>query len=325
MTELYNVREAAKVFGIGESKVRYWLQTGLLAASVRQGGRPYFTFRDLCVMKVAADLTAHSAKNEVVRKHVDMISKQLPPTLDKSHQGRVISDGNSLFILADDRPFESSIGTIVLAFSLQSLRENIEDSLSDKEFGDDVELRANGVPERVVQDKTDVMTSGSAYGFFSQALEAEDAGDLITAEHLYRQALAMQPGFTAAIVNLGNLRHGCGEFSEARRLYEKALAVEPTLAEARFNLANVLEDIGELEHAASELRRVLLQNPDYADAHYNLGLLLARLGSTNQANRALDRYSELTGEQRPVIIARTKRSDRSVQIATNDSAATNAI
>ena len=53
MTELYSVRDVAKLFALQESRLRYWMQTGFVGPTVRKGGRFYYTFRDLCAVKAA--------------------------------------------------------------------------------------------------------------------------------------------------------------------------------------------------------------------------------------------------------------------------------
>ena len=133
----------------------------------------------------------------------------------------------------------------------------------------------------------------TAYRYFVEACAAEDRGDSQTAEHLFRQAIDLEPNMAAAMTNLGNLVYRGGEIEEARRFYEHALERDPTQPEARYNLANLLEDIGELDLAIAELRKVCAAAPEFADAHYNLGIMLAQVGGTAQARHHLERYLEL--------------------------------
>jgi tetratricopeptide (TPR) repeat protein len=149
------------------------------------------------------------------------------------------------------------------------------------------------VPSEVVDTPTEANGGTTAYRHFVEACAAEDAGDSERAEHLFRQALDLEPNMAAALTNLGNLVYRAGELEEARRLYERALEHDPIQPEARYNLANLYEDLGEMDLAIAELRRVCLMAPDFADAHYNLGIMLAQLGGAAQAREHLEKYLEL--------------------------------
>ena len=150
-----------------------------------------------------------------------------------------------------------------------------------------------GAPEEVVDSPTERASGTTAYRYFIEACNAEDRGDSQTAEHLFRQAVDLEPHMAAALTNLGNLVYRQGELDEARTLYDRALEHDPTQAEARYNLANLLSDAGETELAIAELRRVCAAAPEFADAHYNLGLILAQVGGAAQARQHLQRYLEL--------------------------------
>jgi len=145
----------------------------------------------------------------------------------------------------------------------------------------------------VEDSPTEANGGTTAYRHFVEACAAEDRGDSQTAEHLFRQAIDLEPNMSAALTNLGNLVYRQGELDEAKGLYERALDHDPMQAEARYNLANVFEDLGETELAIAELRRVCAACPDFPDAHYNLGLLLSQVGGTAQAVQHLERYLEL--------------------------------
>jgi Tfp pilus assembly protein PilF len=151
----------------------------------------------------------------------------------------------------------------------------------------------DAAPKPVEDSPTEANGGSTAYRCFVEACAAEDRGDSSTAEHLFRQAIDLEPRMAAALTNLGNLVYRQGELDEARRLYERALDHDPSQPEARYNLGNLLEDLGETELAVAELRRVCASTPEFADAHYNLGIMLAQLGGTAQAREHLERYLEL--------------------------------
>lgn len=287
MTELYSIRDVAKLFALQESRLRYWMQTGFVGPTVRKGGRFYYTFRDLCAVKAAKDLLAAGLSAQKVRKNLEALRKALPGDAHPALRLRLCSDGESIVALEDDVAYVPATGQVVMAFNLPALGGQLAE-LHDA-------VAADAVPAPVEDDTTEATLGPTAYTCFVEACAAEDRGDLDDAESLYRRALDIDPGLAAAMTNLGNLRHQRGDVDEARAMYERALAHDPGQREARYNLGNLLDDVGETELAIAELRRVCQAAPEFADAHYNLGLALARVGGTVQARAHLERYLELDG------------------------------
>jgi tetratricopeptide (TPR) repeat protein len=201
----------------------------------------------------------------------------------------VCCDGETIVALADDVAFEPIGGQIVMAFNLPSFGEHVSQVLALPR----VTPNSDGTPVVVEDNPTEANGGNTAYRHFIEACAAEDRGDSETAEHLFRQAIDLEPNMAAALTNLGNLVYRQGELGEARALYERALEHDPAQPEARYNLANLLEDLGETELAIAELRHVCSSAPDFADAHYNLGIMLAHVGGTAQAREHLEKYLEL--------------------------------
>lgn len=296
MIELYSIRDVARILALQESRLRYWMQVGFLGPSVRKGGRFFYTFCDLVAVKAAKDLLAAGLTLQRVRKNVDALRKALPETTHPTSKLRICSDGESIVALADDVAFEPIGGQIVMAFAVPALGQHVAQTLAlprvapkpanDADAGD-------GAPRAITDPPTEANGGTTAYRYFVEACAAVDRDDATTAEHLFRQALDLEPHMAAALTNLGNLIYRQGELAEARVLYERALDHDPAQPEARYNLANVLEDLGEDELAIAELRRVTLAHPEFADAHYNLGLMLAHKGGLAQARQHLERYVEL--------------------------------
>ena len=294
MTELFSIRDVSRLFAIQESRLRYWMQSGFVGPTVRKGGRFYYTFTDLIGVKAAKDLLAAGLTVQQVRKNLVSLRSALPADANPAARLRICSDGDTVVALADDVAFEPRTGQVVMAFNLPALAGQIA-QLRPEPVVSAAKPANDAVPATVDEDPTDATGALSSYRCFLEACACEDRGELEVAEHLYRQALELQPSLAAARTNLGNLCYRRGELSEARVHYEAALDAEPQQAEARYNLGNLLDDLGETELAIAELRRVTLAAPDFADAHYNLGLLLARVGGLTQAQRHLQRYLELDG------------------------------
>ncbi len=286
MIELYSIRDVARILAVQESRLRYWMQVGFVGPTVRKGGRFYYTFTDLVAVKAAKDLLAADIPLQRVRKAVESLKKALPNDTHPTSRLRVCSDGNAIVALADDIAFEPIGGQVVMAFTLPSFGEHISEVLAMPRVDP-------SAPQEISDSPTEAHGGTTAYRMFVEACAAEDRGETQLAEHLFRQAIDLEPNMAAALTNLGNLVYRQGEVEEARSLYERALEHDPTQPEARYNLAILLEDLGDTEAAITELRKVCAAAPDFPDAHYNLGIMLAQLGSTQQATQHLSRYLEL--------------------------------
>jgi tetratricopeptide (TPR) repeat protein len=296
MIELYSIRDVARILALQESRLRYWTQVGFVGPTVRKGGRFYYTFTDLVSVKAAKDLLAADIPLQKARKAVEALRKVLPNDTHPASRLRVCSDGESIVALADDVAFQPIGGQVVMAFTLPSFGQHIAEVLAmprvDPARGPGADSSA---PHEIIDSPTEANGGTTAYRHFVEACVAEDRGDTEHAEHLFRQAIDLEPNMAAALTNLGNIVYRQGEADEARRLYERALDHDPNQPEARYNLANLLEDVGEIELAVTELRKVCAAAPDFADAHYNLGLMLAQLGGAAQAKQHMERYLELDG------------------------------
>jgi tetratricopeptide (TPR) repeat protein len=290
--ELYSVRDAARLFGLAESRLRYWIQAGFLRPSVRQGGRFYYTFADLVGIKAAVELLGAGIPMVRVRRALDGLRGSLPNQVAPTSRLRVMSDGETMVVVEDGSAYEPISGQLVMSFALSSLGGHLArlGSVQDAPAGHDA---SDAVPIESACESTVPQEAPSPYQLFLAGCRAEEAGDAEQAERCYRQALELEPSLAAAHTNLGNLAHRRGALDEARRAYQRALDLDPEQPEARFNLANLHDEMGETDLALAELLAVCSRHPSFADAHYNLGLLLYRLGSLAQARHHLSQYLAL--------------------------------
>ncbi len=295
--ELYSIRDAARLFGLAESRLRYWIQTGFVRPSVRQGGRFYYTFADLVALKAAVELLGAGVSQPRVRAALERLRSQLPEKLGPSSRLKVCSDGETLAVVDDDRPVESR--QLVMAFAVSSIGGPSRRPTTPPPVSEDA------VAEPAIWGNTEPQRLPSAYQSFLEGCRAEDGGDGELAEICYQRALEIEPSLAAAHTNLGNLWYRRGDTAAARRAYEQALELEPEQAEARYNLANLLDELGDTELAVAELRAVCSRHPSFADAHYNLGLLLYRLGGVAQARHHLGQYLAIDPGSEWVTRART--------------------
>jgi tetratricopeptide (TPR) repeat protein len=285
---LYTARDLARVFGIQESRILYWVRTGVVAPSVKRGGRNYFNFHDVISVKAAKELLDGGVSLQSVRKNLSALRGALE--VDRPLQRmRVVSDGERLVVLGDDAAFEPLSRQVVMDFAVGSLSTRVAEVL-ELPRADEVDGGEGGEAER------DRAPRRSGYGWFREGCALEASGSFSAAADAYRRSIELDPGLAAAHTNLGNLAHRQGRRGEAREHYERALALDGEQPEARYNLANLLDELGESERAVAEWSRVLALHPGFADAHYNLAVALARLGKRRRARLHLERYLELEEE-----------------------------
>jgi tetratricopeptide (TPR) repeat protein len=102
-----------------------------------------------------------------------------------------------------------------------------------------------------------------------------------------KRALAINPRFTPAWLNLGNLYEDWGDSTEARTAYASALQIVPTNGRALARLAAIDTFEGKASFAASRLRKAV-RNPglaidDKAEIAFALGNALDALGEYDEA------------------------------------------
>jgi protein O-GlcNAc transferase len=133
--------------------------------------------------------------------------------------------------------------------------------------------------------------SAAAIAAYRLGVDAARAGDLERAEAHYRQALAAEPAFPEAWMNLGNVLAARSRREEAIDCYHRALKLRPDYALARYNLGNLFLVSGLYEDAREQYRKVLARNPDDLGARLNLGIAQLRLGEVDAAIACLQRVT----------------------------------
>lgn len=292
MEEVFSAKDVSRLFGLSESRIRYWAQTGFIGPSVRRGSRRLYSFSDLIGIKVARDLLASGLSLQKVRKNLVSLRTLLPEVERPLSRLRVLSDGERMWVHAEDATFDAVSGQLLLSLSTGELQDDVVRIL-------DLARPPRQSPPPAPPEKKparDKHPHRSAYRWFLEGLaKDDDPATLEAAMDAYRRALELDPALAAAHTNLGRAEYQRGRTDEARGHFERALALDPAQAEARYNLANLYDEEGEEELAVAELRRVVTTNPEFADAHFNLGVALERMGSRVQAAACFRRFLELAG------------------------------
>lgn len=109
--------------------------------------------------------------------------------------------------------------------------------------------------------------------------------DYRSAEAIWRDTIAKQPGNERAYYGLAMICDEQGRIAEAIADYETALKLKPDYANAHSNLAHDLVASGQMEEAVAHYEEVARLESKLADPHIHLGALLVRLGRFDDAIR----------------------------------------
>jgi tetratricopeptide (TPR) repeat protein len=118
---------------------------------------------------------------------------------------------------------------------------------------------------------------------FLSAVQAEEQGRKPAAMETYGKILAVDPTYTAALINLGTLHYHQKQYLRAEELYRRATEADPSYVLAFFDLGNVLDELQRPDDSVCAYRRAIALAPGYGDAHYNLALAYERKGERRRA------------------------------------------
>jgi Flp pilus assembly protein TadD len=140
-------------------------------------------------------------------------------------------------------------------------------------WADDLSLnfRAHQIAPRNVSATTSLAAAVGQRGLDGEAMA------------LYRQALAIQPRFWRANVNLAYLEYAHGNYPEAARYFERACAADPTDGDQFLYFGMALLRLGRPSDAGNAIRTALLVRPQGRDYHLGLGMALRGEGKLTEA------------------------------------------
>ena len=158
-------------------------------------------------------------------------------------------------------------------------------------------------------------TEDDADSAFAEAQAAEETGDLVSAETLYRRVMLLDPKDPAPAFNLGNILRAAGRAADAEAAYRHAVRADPAFAPGWHNLADLLDDGGRLPDAIECLKRAAAADGQYADALFNLALFLQKLERHAEAAGWWRRYLALDGNSSWAARARRALKYCEIQLA----------
>jgi tetratricopeptide (TPR) repeat protein len=282
--DVYSVRDAAKLFSLSPSRLRYWERSGFLARSVEAGGQRYYSFEDLIGIRAAKELLDEGVALQAVRRSIEALRTSLPRNARPLSSLRIVAEGQSLLVRDDRGNYEPATGQLRLDFEVSDLRDDVV---------------------RVLRRGAKQNDFAAAYQHYLEGCRFDEKdGNAERAEAAYRRALELDPSLANALTNLGNLMYRRGRAEEAENFYVRALQIDPEQPEAFYNLGFLLYDRGDAPAAVLNFRRALRSDPAFADAHFNLAMALSDLGKQEEARQHWETYLKLDPDSPWAEIAR---------------------
>jgi tetratricopeptide (TPR) repeat protein len=132
--------------------------------------------------------------------------------------------------------------------------------------------------------------SRSAWAFNVLGLIHTDRREYEQALQALQRAIALQPDFAEAYMNLAQVYHlDRDDLMEAIAACRRTTELRPDYAEGHANLGILLAEDGQLDEAMAEYRRAMELNPESNDAHWNYGLALLLTGDFDRGWYEFDR------------------------------------
>jgi predicted Zn-dependent protease len=265
VSEGYGVHDVQRLLRLPRSTIRSLVHAGFVTPARGARGAWRFSFQDLIVLRTAQALVEANVPARRITRSMRELKKRLPDEMPLS--GLAIGAvADRVVVREGGARWQAESGQYVLEFEADP---------------------TNGAP-RVIEraHKRD------AQSWFEEAASAE-ATNVEAAIRAYEQAIAAEPAFVDAAVNLGRLLHDRGDLAGAERVY-RAAARNSDDAVLLYNLGVLLDDQHRGAEALEAYEAAVASDPEFADAHYNLGLLYESLGRAKDAIRHMARYRVLS-------------------------------
>ena len=142
--------------------------------------------------------------------------------------------------------------------------------------------------------------------------------DWAGAEREFRQAAALAPGSSDALVGEANIAIAFGRLDDALRQIKAALAQDPLRVTSLYDLTEVQLRLGHYSEAEAAMRRGLDIRPTFDWGHWLLGLVLLARGEHDAARREMQQVTADDGRQAGFAMvdhARGRKADADAMVA----------
>lgn len=193
---------------------------------------------------------------------------------DPPDEAAINDDGNSVMQLDESRGKGWLVGALLaalfVALGLATARQNLF-------WANDFMLnyRAHEIAPKNVYATTSLAAAVAEQGMQGAAID------------LYHQALAIQPKFWRANVNLGYLEYARGDYGAAAHYFATACESDPTDGDQFLYLGMSLLRMGRFTEAEEAVRSALLVRPQGKNYHLGLGMVLRGEGRLSEAKQEI--------------------------------------
>jgi tetratricopeptide (TPR) repeat protein len=263
--DTYSRSDLLRLLGIRSSRLRSWERSGLCDPQER------YTFHDFQQLKSIARILGDVTKPETLRLAIEGIRKRFRDIGDPLKEARFIANGRKLTVEIGRSRINPVSGQFYLNFSEAESRV--------------VAFQSEARDRQVAREKA--QRQSEAQAFFEKGAQLENSNQFkhwSEVRALYQKALDLDPECASAAVNIGTLFYNYSrDLKEAEKYYKTAIKINPLYSLAHFNLGNVYDERADWRRAKQHYELAIETQPGYADAHYNLALLLQNLGQVMPA------------------------------------------
>lgn len=264
ISRMYTAAQVSRIVEEPLSVVRGWMRRGLLQPAKVANRLAWFEFKDILLARNLGRLAASGVSTAQVRQSLAEIAQWVPD--GEQIVGRLEAWDRGLRIRLHDGGWAEPSGQRLMDFDSVDRRKT---------------PRVSAFPE-----------GDQSHGrWFSEAVEAEERGDLGRAADAYARALEASAEASPeaspeaeTLFNLGNVLYELGREADAAERYLQAIEADRDFAEAWNNLGNCLVAIGKLDEAIHAYQTALALEPSYPDAHCNLATIFDRTGQHDKAH-----------------------------------------
>ena len=289
----YGVRDVERLLRLPRSTIRALIAAGFVAPERGPRGAWRFSFQDLIVLRTAQALFDANVPQRRITRSMRELRRQLPAAMPLSGLS-IGAVADRVVVREGGSRWQAESGQYVLDFDSDPADGSLSVIERTGDFADASRDAPGGETAGDASASDDAASDAQHWFAMGVALEPDDTDAALQA---YTRAIADDPTFVDARVNLGRLLHANGRHVDAERVYRHALARcgdDPVLL---FNLGVLFEDMKRTSDAKAAYETALRRDPDLADAHYNLSLLYERLGRPKDALRHMARYRVLVASR----------------------------
>lgn len=212
----FGVREVEKLLRLPRRTIHGLVKAGFVSPARGPGQTYRFSFQDLIVMRTAQALAAANVPAKRITSSLKELRRHLPASMPLSGLS-IGAVGDRVVVKEGASRWQAESGQYLLAFE------------GDPAAG---ELK---VMQREPDNVEDEIDRGYAL---------HEAGKLVEAEAVYRDALETWGPDALLFYNLGVLLEDLGRKSEALQAYQAALGADPYMADCHYNLALLFDELG---------------------------------------------------------------------------------